>query len=49
LRAVTGQSCNLLRPGAYLIRAAPAAANQSYGDLSATVSTALRSLPDQLA
>jgi ribonuclease P protein component len=49
LRAITGQSCNLLRPGAYLIRAAPAAANESYGDLSATVSTALRSLPDQLA
>jgi ribonuclease P protein component len=49
LRAITGESCSLLRPGAYLIRAAPAAATQSYGDLSATVSTALRALPDQPA
>ncbi|TML92787.1 MAG: ribonuclease P protein component [Actinobacteria bacterium] len=46
LRAITGESCNLLRPGAYLIRAAPTAATQSYGELSAIVSTALRALPD---
>ena len=49
LRAITGESGSLLRPGAYLIRAAPTAATQSYGDLSATVTTALRSLPDQPA
>ena len=48
LRAITGESCSLLRPGAYLIRAAPTAATQSYGELSATVSTALRALPDHL-
>jgi ribonuclease P protein component len=45
LRAITAESRALLRPGAYLIRAAPAAATQSYGELSATVSTALRALP----
>jgi ribonuclease P protein component len=49
LRAITGESCSLLRPWAYLIRAAPTAATQSYGELSATVSTALRALPDRLA
>ena len=47
LRAITAESCALLRPGAYLIRAAPAAAVQSYGELSATVSTALRALPSE--
>jgi ribonuclease P protein component len=49
LRAITGESSSLLRPGAYLIRAAPTAATQSYGELSATVSTALRALPDDSA
>jgi ribonuclease P protein component len=45
LRAITAESSALLRPGAYLIRVAPTAATQSYGELSATVSTALRALP----
>ena len=49
LRAIAGESGSVLRPGAYLIRAAPTAATQSYGELSATVSTALRALPDRLA
>jgi ribonuclease P protein component len=46
LRAIVAESHTLLRPGAYLIRAAPAAAAQSYRELSVNVSTALRALPD---
>ena len=45
LRAITTESSALLHPGAYLIRAAPSAADQSFGELSEIVSTALRALP----
>jgi ribonuclease P protein component len=47
LRAIVRESRALLLPGAYLIRAAPSAADQSFGELSAHVSTALRALPPE--
>jgi ribonuclease P protein component len=47
LRSIVHESRALLLPGAYLIRAAPQAADQSYGELSAHVSTALRALPGE--
>src|SRR5213078_2199229 len=45
LRAIVCEAAADLRPGAYLISAAPGAANLTFGDLRSTVSRALR-VPD---
>jgi ribonuclease P protein component len=44
LRAIVSEDRALLRPGAYLVRAAPEAAHLPFGELSANVSTAFRAL-----
>jgi ribonuclease P protein component len=46
LRAITREVRPLLRPGAYLISAAPEVARLSYPDLRTTVTEALAAVPD---